>query len=228
MLNRKNSLLISGTDTNVGKTVLTSSLVAYWQRYRNNQNLGLMKLLQTGVGDSELYHKLFDFNQFLEIITPIYLSTPVAPPIAADREGKTINLKIIWQNLQKLQQEKDFVLIEGIGGLGTPITHELTVADLARDWNLDVILVVPVKLGAIAQSVANVALARQSKVNVKGIVLSCIAPESTTNFEDWTPIDTITSFTNLPVLGVLPYLEESDNLEKLLAAADLLHLEKIF
>ncbi|NEO25849.1 MAG: AAA family ATPase [Kamptonema sp. SIO4C4] len=48
-------LLITGTDTEVGKTVLTTALVAYWQTYKTLDRLGLMKLLQTGEGDRELY-----------------------------------------------------------------------------------------------------------------------------------------------------------------------------
>jgi len=65
------------------------------------------------------------------------------------------------------------VLVEALGGLGSPVSEEFTVADLA-EWRLPTVLVVPVKLGAIAQAVANVALARPSRVHLKGIVLNCV------------------------------------------------------
>ena len=218
-------LLISGTDTDVGKTVLTTALAAYWQKYHAGQSLALMKLMQTGVGDRELYAELFPQ---LRQSTPLWFHTPVAPPIAAARENKFIDLAVVWQAFQALKQEQHFVLVEALGGLGSPVTAELTVADLAADWRLATVLVVPVKLGAIAQVVANVALARQSKVNLKGIILSCITPKSEEKLEDWTPIDLIQSFTKLPVLGILPHLANPKDLDKLAQVASNLTLESLF
>ena len=88
-----NKLLIAGTDTDVGKTVLTTALVAYWQTYIAPKRLGLMKLIQTGTGDRELYHQLFTPSLSLEIAVPLCFATPVAPPIAADREGTEVDLQ---------------------------------------------------------------------------------------------------------------------------------------
>ncbi|MGL5058815.1 MAG: dethiobiotin synthase, partial [Microcoleus sp.] len=168
-----NSLLITGTDTDAGKTVLTSALAAYWQMYFPDRTLAIMKPLQTGTGDRELYTRLFALEQTPEELNPLHFNAPLAPPIAAEREGKRIELDKVWTALQSLRQRKDFVLVEALGGLGSPVTWELTVADLARDWRLSGVLVVPVKLGAIGQAVANVALARQTNVNLRGIVLNC-------------------------------------------------------
>jgi dethiobiotin synthetase len=218
-------LLITGTDTDVGKTVLTTSLVAYWQRYYGSKCLGLMKLLQTGSGDRECYQELFGTNSAVEIVTPLVFSTPVAPPIAAEREGATIDLGKVWQAYSRLRERQDFVLIEALGGLGSPVTHELTVADLAGEWRLPTVLVVPVKLGAIGQSVANVALARQCRVNLKGIVLSCVQPVTEEQMADWTPIDLIQGLTNLPVLGILPHVGDLKDLDKLAQIAANLDLE---
>lgn len=218
------ALLITGTDTDAGKTVLTSSLIAYWLKYRSVSGLGVMKLMQTGVGDLELYQQLFPF---LEIIVPLSFTTPVAPPIAAAKEGKKVELEPVWQALYSLQKKRDFVLVEALGGLGSPITEELTVADLARDWHLPVVIVVPVKLGAISAAVANVALARQSNLTIKGIVLSCISPESEAKLSDLAPNDLIQALTNVPVLGVIPYLSNLSDLDKLARIASDLELEKL-
>ncbi len=199
------TLLITGTDTDVGKTVLTSTLAAYWHQYRSDQSLGLMKLMQTGIGDDEHYHSLFSEQTTWEIVTPLKFKTPVAPPIAAEREGKDIPLEVVWQALTQLQKKHGFVLVEALGGLGSPVTAELSVADIAGLWRLETVLVVPVKLGAIAQAVANVALARQTQVSLKGIILSCNKPGSEEKLDDWAPIDLVQTFTQVPILGVLPY-----------------------
>lgn len=228
------ALLISGTDTDVGKTVLTTALAAYWlygldapNPVLNSQSLAILKPIQAGVGDRELYHRLFPLDQTLEEVNPIYFSAPLAPPLAAEREGRQIELERVWQVYQSLQQQHDLVLIEALGGLGSPVTHELTVADLARDWCLPVVLVVPVKLGAIAQAVANVALARQSRVQLKGMILNCVQPCSTEEIANWAPKDLIESLTNIPVLGVLPYLDDSTDLSKLAQVASGLDLEQL-
>lgn len=222
-----NVLLITGTDTGTGKTVLTSALAAYWQTYRPQESLGIFKPIQTGIGDCELYQQLFDLKQTPEEITPLHFQTPVAPPVAAEYEGRTIELGLVWQAFNTLQQQRQWVLVEALGGLGSPITHELTVADLARDWRLPVVLVVPVKLGAIAQAVANVALARSSGVQLQGIILNCVQPCSEEEKRNWAPIDLIESLTNVRVLGTLPYFTDPTDLSKLAQTASNLDLERL-
>jgi dethiobiotin synthetase len=206
---------------------LTCSLAAYWQTFRPQESLGILKPIQTGTGDRELYQKLFNLNQTPEEITPLHFQTPLAPPVAAEREGRPVNLSVVWQAFETLRQKRQWVLVEALGGLGSPVTHELTVADLARDWRLPVVLVVPVKLGAIAQAVANVALARQSGIHLKGIVLNCVQACSDEEIADWTPIDLIQSLTNVPVLGVLPHLADPTDLTKLAQVASNLDLERL-
>ncbi|NEO58802.1 MAG: ATP-dependent dethiobiotin synthetase BioD [Okeania sp. SIO3B5] len=219
-------LLITATDTDAGKTILTLALAAYWQTYHKDRNLGLFKPIQTGIGDRELYTQLFSLDQSLDEINPLWYKTPVAPPVAAEREGRLVQLDRVWSTFARLRQQKDFVLVEGLGGLGSPVTHELMVADIARDWHLPTILVVPIKLGAIAQTVANVALARQMKVNLRGIILNCVQPCSEQEIADWTPVELIQSLTQVQICGIIPHLPEINNLDKLATAASNLDLEK--
>lgn len=222
-----NTLLITGTDTEAGKTVLTTALAAYWQKYYPQRSWGIMKPIQSGIGDREWYEKLFALEQSSEEITPLYFQAPLAPPIAAARENRQVDLAVVWQALSKLRSQRDFLLIEALGGLGSPVTEELTVADLAGEWRLPTVLVVPVRLGAIAQAVANVALARQSRVNLKGIVLNCIQPRTDAEIADWTPQRLIQSLTNTPVLGCLPYLDNLTDLDKLAQVASDLDWETL-
>lgn len=222
-----NVLLITGTDTEAGKTVLTTALAAYWQKYQLSRSFGMMKLIQAGVGDRELYSQLFSLNQSLEEITPLYFDAPLAPPVAAAKEGRTVDLGIVWKALENLRSTREWVIVEALGGLGSPVTDELTVADLAATWRLPTVLVVPVRLGAIASCVANVALARLTGVNLKGIVLNCTQPRSEGEIADWTPIELIQSLTNTPVLGPLPYLENPTDIDKLALVASDLDLERL-
>ena len=220
-----NTLLITGTDTDTGKTVVTAAIAAYWQKYYPQRSLGMMKPIQSGLGDRELYQTLFNLEQSPEEITPLYFQAPLAPPIAAAKENRQIDLAIVWRTLLALQKQRDFVLVESLGGLGSPITDELTVADLAGEWRLQTFLVVPVRLGAIAQAVANVALARQHKINLRGIILNCTQPRTEEEIADLTPPELIQSLTNIPVLGCVPYLENPRDLEQLAKVAAALDWE---
>ena len=161
----KNGLLITGTDTDVGKTIVTTAIAAYCLQHFGADALGLMKPVQSGIGDFETYTRLFDLHQSAESITPQRFAAPLAPPLAAAQEGRSIDLGIVWEHLSQLLAERQFVLVEALGGLGSPVTDEWTIADLAEAWHFPIVLVVPVKLGAIAQVVANTALARQHQLS---------------------------------------------------------------
>lgn len=222
-----NALMIAGTDVGVGKTVVTAALAAYWKTYQAGRTLGIFKPVQTGGGDRDLYQRLFSLQQSPQEITPISFQTPIAPPIAARQAGSSISVERIWHTFETLAQHKDWVLMEAFGGLGSPITDDLTMADLAWEWRIPTILVVPVKLGSIGQAVANVALARQSRVHLKGILLNCVQPHSPTDIENWAPIPLIQTLTGLPVLGVVPHLSDPTNLTDLAQVASGLNLERI-
>lgn len=207
--------------------MVVAALAAYWQTYCRSRSLGILKPLQTGVGDRELYLRLFALNQTLESLNPIHFAAPLAPPLAASLEGKQVKLELAWQAFQALTQHRDWVLVEGVGGLGSPITYETTMADLAWDWRLPTVLVVPVRLGAIGQAVANVALATQARVHLKGIILNCTQPNSAENLANWAPPEFIQSLTSVPVLGVLPNLPDPTDLVALAQAASQLELEHL-
>jgi dethiobiotin synthetase len=209
------TLLIAGTDTDIGKTIITTALRAFYQTYFPQLNVGLMKLLQTGEqGDRQFYEQFFN-----DVVVPQCFSAPLAPPLAAQLENKSIDLGIIWQSLLKLQQTKDLILVEALGGLGSPITDELTIADIAGTWHLETILVVPVKLGAIAHAVSNVALARHHKVKIRGINFNCVNDCTEKQQNNWTPKELVESLIQVPVLGYFPYLKKLPNLSDLAVIA---------
>lgn len=224
----QNTLFITGTDTDAGKTVVTCAFAAYWQIYRPDTRLAIMKPLQSGTGDREIYQSLFSLDLSAQQITPQSFTAPLAPPIAAALENRQIDLGVVWKELRNLQATRDFVLVEALGGLGSPVTDELTVADIAGEWRLPTILVVPVRLGAISQAVANVALARQTKVNLLGIILNCTQPWTEEEIHNLTPVGMIQRLTNVPVYGVFPYLENTQDLSQLALATSELELERIF
>ncbi|MBD2101320.1 dethiobiotin synthase [Leptolyngbya sp. FACHB-261] len=221
------SLLITATDTGAGKTVLTTALAAYWQTYAAPEKLGVFKPFQSGPGDCEHYQQVLGLSEDRDTITPQYFAAPLAPPLAAEQEGRSVDLAAVWRAFTALQTRKQKVLVEGVGGLGSPITRELVVADLARDWRLPTLLVVPVKLGAIGQAVANVALARHYGVDLRGIVLNLPPDSPEPALAEWAPPDLVSGITGVPILGILPALADPTDRTKLVQAASGLDLEQL-
>lgn len=218
---------MTGTDTDSGKTVLMAALIAYWQRYCRAYKLGVFKPVQSGTGDREFYSRMFKLDQTPEQINPLWYKAAIAPPLAAALEGKRVDLALAWKVFAELEAQRDWVLVEGAGGLGSPVSEELTVADIASQWRLPAVLVVPIRLGAIAAAVANVALAQQKQVKLKGIVLNCTQLCTQKQIESWAPIEMIESLTGMPVLGILPYLRQVKDVEVLAEAGAQLDLERI-
>lgn len=208
------TLFITGTDTDAGKTIVTTAWRAYYRFYYPDLSTGLMKLLQTGmVGDAEFYERFFD-----DVEIPLRYNAPLAPPVAAAMEHRSIDMDLIYDRLRALESNYDVFLVEALGGLGSPITDDLTIAHVADSWALDTILVVPVKLGAIAHTVANVALARQHNINLRGIIFNCVNPCTEEQKNHWTPPKMIESFTNIPILGYFPHVENLTDIDDLAKA----------
>ncbi len=226
-----NTLLIAGTEAQVGKTVVMSAFIAYWQRYCNSRSLGVMKPIDCYAPgrnpDHELLMRLFQLNQAPEEITPFSCQSNTLLPLLTERSDQPLDLEQIWQQFQQLQQQRDFVVLEAWGGLGSPLTARTTVADLAWDWQIPTILVVPVRPEAVAQTVANVALARQARVHLKGIVLNAVQPCRPEDWETWAPIDLIQSLTQKPVLGCVPYLDDPQSIDRLVEVAGDWELERL-
>jgi len=218
-------LAIVGTDTDAGKTIVSTALAAYWAKYGLASDVALVKPVQSGLGDIERYGEIF--GKTIETANSIYLRDPLAPPIAAERQGVDIDLGIAWRDLEAIIQRRPRTIVEWLGGLGSPVTWELTVADLVRDWQMSALLVVPVRLGSISQVVACAALAREAKAKLIGIVLNCVEPMDTETCELLTPIAAIERLTYLPVLGCIPFLEDVRDRDQLIAAASDLQLEAI-
>lgn len=209
------TLLVAGTAAGVGKTLTTLAIATYYQVHLAAKQLALFKLIDAGSGDADRFQACLSLTQAAETISPCQLQSAFDPPLAAHQEGIAINLAEIWRQYQALTQMHDFVLMEACGGLGTPLTLETTVADLAWDWRLPTVLVVPMRAGAVGEAIAHVALARQSRVHLKGIVLNRLHPLSDNEANTLAPASVIQSLTQVPVLGCIPYLNNPNDCSKL-------------
>ncbi|MBX7157493.1 MAG: dethiobiotin synthase [Verrucomicrobiae bacterium] len=161
-------IFISGSDTEVGKTFFTVQLL----RKLKSANVAGFKPI--ACGDRDDAQKFLDAmaptSLVLDEINPIFLQKPMAPYVAATAENRTLDFDRLDKSLKKLEIIYSTVLIEGAGGIMTPITSNLTMRDLARRWDCSVVLVVPNQLGVLSQTLCAVE-ALQDLV-LEGIILN--------------------------------------------------------
>ena len=142
-------VLVTGTDTDVGKTVIAAGLTAALRR--RQVKAVYFKPIQSGCPeeggrllptDAALARELAGLNEPLELLTPITLRLPLAPGVAAAREGRPVDLGRIAAAIRELASRYDFLVVEGAGGLYVPLTAaNFLVLDLGRWLKLPLLVV---------------------------------------------------------------------------------------
>ena len=141
-----NTYFITGTDTEIGKTTVTTLLLNHYNQ-QGLTTLGL-KPLASGSDDALQLQQASSLKLPYDNINPINYQLPVSPDIAARIENRPITVNQLLKSTQpSLQLKTDLTLIEGIGGWQVPINETETMADYVKALNIPVILVVGIKLG---------------------------------------------------------------------------------
>jgi len=163
-------ILVTGTDTGVGKTFVTVSLT-WWLR-KQGKDVCAFKIVETGCSPI-----CEDAKEFTKVcgreIKPVYtFRAPVAPCVAADMEGVTVSVERIKEELLSFSREYEEVFFEGAGGLLVPITWDYTFLDLAKELKMEVLVVALNKLGVINHTLLTVKVCEVEGVKVRGVVLN--------------------------------------------------------
>jgi dethiobiotin synthetase len=204
-------LFITGTDTGVGKTLVACGLAALL-RHRGYR-VGVMKPAETGCVEKN--GKLFPEDAFylkqasgcdepLEKICPYRLRDPLAPSVAAEREGVKIDISLLERLYGEISSAHDITLVEGAGGLLVPLLPHYTYADLAKLLKLPVLVVAANRLGAINHLLLTLEHASYRGLRVLGYVLNRLDNQLSLAAE--TNRETLLSLTAVPCMGEIPYL----------------------
>lgn len=167
-------LLVTGTDTGVGKTVIAASLVSAL-RARGVRALGF-KPAETGIHahdttDSELLVRAS--GERVALASPLLqLTEPLAPAVAAERAGAVLNPEDVESRIAQLRKAGYTLVIEGVGGVLVPVTWDYTVLDLAERCDLDAIVVARPGLGTLNHVALTVLMLQSRHIAVRGIVLN--------------------------------------------------------
>ena len=212
---------VTGTDTGVGKTVVTAALAAALTR--RGLNVAAMKPVETGVRfddaqrDGAKIARAAARQSSLRMLAPVTLDEPLAPLIAARHVGRCIDLATLDQAMREATADADALLVEGAGGLLVPITDHLSYDALFARWSLSVIIVAVNRLGVINHTRLTVAAARAAGLTVRAIVLKGTATAADLSTQDNASL--ITELTGAPVVS-LPWLSDADDLEAAVAACE--------
>jgi len=172
-------ILITGTDTDVGKTFV-GCLIAKEMR-ASEIKVGVMKPAESDCRDGKPKDSLAlkeasGTDTDLDIINPYRFEPAIAPTVAAERQGDTISFDKIKECYHKIASTHDRVIVEGSGGLlvpiGTGADEGGTIVALALELNLDVIIVSASKLGVLNHTFLTAYTAAQMGLNIRGIVLN--------------------------------------------------------
>jgi dethiobiotin synthetase len=144
----KQTLFITGTDTGAGKTVLTALLTRFL-RARGVHAAALKPVCSGGRADARALHAAMHGALTLDEINPWHFRAPVAPSLAARRENKTVKLLQVLAHLRALQKRFEVLLVEGAGGLLSPLGENFDSRDLISALCAAPIIVAPNKLGVV-------------------------------------------------------------------------------
>jgi dethiobiotin synthetase len=206
-------VFVTGTDTEVGKTIVTASLVSLL--LRDGLDVGVMKPVETGCPkkngrlvprDATFLKVVSGSRDSLSLINPYRFSKPLAPLIAAEIDHKKVNLQRISSAYRKIRKRHDIIFVEGAGGLLVPLTGKLTSLDLILKLSLPMILVVGSKLGAVNHTLLTLNWARENGIKIIGLIINQLNRSSRKNLAEKTNPMLIRSFAGVPILGEVPYI----------------------
>jgi dethiobiotin synthetase len=208
-----NGLFFTGTDTGVGKTVVTAAVARLLRK--QGRPCRLTKPVATGASwidgrwlseDTIRLGEAEGLGKEWERITPWTFPQPVAPPVAARLSGTVLALDAIVNAVRNQYNPGSAVLVEGVGGLLCPLTEEATIADLAGELGLPLIVVTRRSLGTLNHTLLTLEAARTRGLPVAGIVVN-----ETTPAEDLAArsnVEELQRRITVPLLAVVPYQAE--------------------
>lgn len=171
-------LFITGTDTGVGKTFVARGIASALRA--RGRRVGVLKPVETGCGggltrrpaDALALRAAAGSTLPLDCICPYQLDAPLAPDVAARLENVRIDPREIVAAFRIIDRKHDVTVVEGAGGLLVPIVDRYTMADLACDLDLPLLVVVDSKLGAINHTLLTLEAAAARGLRVRGYVLN--------------------------------------------------------
>ena len=210
-MNNDMGFFVTGTDTEVGKTLVSGALILKLREkginaigfkpvvagtYTNSNGQVLNEDLETLRIASKLPPGKLD-------LCPYVLDEPAAPHLVAAQSGLKLEMAIIMRALNAVQGQSDAVVVEGAGGFLTPLTDSTDLGDFAQQLGLPVILVIGMRLGCINHALLTLEAIKSRKLQIAGWIANSLSTEMPFLNEN---IKSLQSRVDAPFLGCIPPL----------------------
>jgi dethiobiotin synthetase len=206
-----NGILITGTDTGVGKTYVAVCITTALKQ--RGIDAGVMKPVETGCHvrngrltprDTLKLMKAARVSDPISLVNPYQFRNPLAPFVAASLEKKKIDANKIISAYQALSGKHDFMVVEGAGGVMVPLSQTYCFLDLAEDLGLPVLIVARPGLGTINHTLLTIAALRKRKLRIAGVVINYAEKRKTGTAEKTNP-EVIEEISKVGILAIIPF-----------------------
>ena len=217
MVSRK--LFITGTNTEVGKTFVTCEMLEYLVKYK--KSIAAFKPVETGCNknnkilqpnDSKRFFKVLGKTLSLDLINPYRFIPPISPNRAIRLAKKKITLNDYCKKLNLLNAY-NYILIEGAGGVCSPLSCDGLNIDFAKKVKMDSILVARDEIGVINNVILSINTFIKYKLNLRAIVLNRINKKQPCGMNN---ARELRSFTNIPIIQIIKGKPTEKSIKKLL------------
>lgn len=172
------TLFITGTDTGVGKTVITGLVGRFF--LEKGKTVITQKWVETGSSfaeDINTHLRLMagnkkEIKEYLKMRAPYVFKFPASPHLAASLENRRISAEKIKHSFYKLVRKRDFLIVEGTGGFLVPINKNKLMAEIVKELNLPVLVVAANRLGAINHTLLTLEALKKRKLKVIGVIFN--------------------------------------------------------
>ena len=208
---RHPGVFVTGTDTEVGKTLVSAGLTDL--AVAAGRRTAVMKPVAAGCEDTPSGPRNDDALTLIArsnvsvdyaTVNPYALRPPIAPHLAARQAGTTIEPQVIDAAFRHLREKSDFVVVEGAGGFLVPLAPGFDLGDLAQRLGLPLILVVGLRLGCLNHALLSVEAIAARGLPLGGWIGSSIDPDFACAEEN---VATLKTLIAAPCLGIVPFLE---------------------
>ena len=203
------SIFITGTDTDVGKTYITAGLAVTLRKM--GVDIGVMKPFAAGNAqkngfkseDVEILSKAAQVNDSENLVNPQFFPIPASPYTAWKKLKIKPKIPTILKSFKKLSNLHEMLLIEGMGGVMTPILKDYYITNLIKEMKIPTIIVTRSKVGTVNHTIMTVKFCEKFKIPIKGIIIN--------NFDKGYPVKQLKKdlegLTGVKVLGSIPFLK---------------------
>ncbi|WP_428327261.1 dethiobiotin synthase [Nitrosopumilus sp.] len=205
------SIFVAGTDTDVGKTYITAGLAVALRKI--HVDVGVMKPFAAGAAqkkgykseDVEILTRAAQTSDPENLVNPQFFPIPASPYTAWKNLKTKPKVSTILSSFKKLSKLHEMILVEGMGGIMTPILKDYYITNLIKEMKIPTVIVTRSKIGTVNHTIMTIKMCEKYKIPVKGIIINDFD-------DDGYPVKNLKrdleNLTGVKVLGSIPFIKD--------------------